>query len=209
MQYPPKHIAVDWMNTIWETNLPSNAKLVAANLRRYMNAKNDMAWPSIARVAGECGLCQRSVQGALKILCSDGWLVQSGQSKLKTNVYQAAFPKSMPDPRITCTPQEMHPAGAAPHPRRRCTLTPAGDAPELNKVIKQVIKQGARFTPPSVSEVSEYCSSRGNSIDPQAFVDHYEANGWMRGKTKIKDWRACVRTWEANSPAKKESAAWR
>jgi hypothetical protein len=50
--------------------------------------------------------------------------------------------------------------------------------------------------------VSEYCQERGNSVDPQAFLDHYEANGWVRGKTKIKDWKACVRTWEQKTPAK-------
>ena len=37
---------------------------------------------------------------------------------------------------------------------------------------------------------------RGNNVDPERFVNHYEATGWMRGKNKIRDWRACVRTWE-------------
>lgn len=55
-----------------------------------------------------------------------------------------------------------------------------------------------RFTPPTVAEVSAYCRERNNSIDAQQFVDHYESNGWFRGKTKIKDWKACVRTWEQN-----------
>ena len=58
---------------------------------------------------------------------------------------------------------------------------------------------GTRFIPPSVDEVSNYCRERKNGINPQQFVDHYETNGWMRGKTKIKDWKACVRTWEQNS----------
>lgn len=62
-------------------------------------------------------------------------------------------------------------------------------------------KDIGRFTPPTLAEVDEYCKSRGNSVDPQRFLDHYEANGWMRGKTKIKDWRACVRTWEKTNPA--------
>ena len=53
-----------------------------------------------------------------------------------------------------------------------------------------------RFTPPDVEEVRAYCLERNNGIDAQAFVDHYTANGWMRGKNKIKDWKACVRTWE-------------
>lgn len=59
-------------------------------------------------------------------------------------------------------------------------------------------KGGRRFTPPSLSQLTAYCQQRGNSVDPEAFLDHYTANGWMRGKTKIKDWKACVRTWEKN-----------
>lgn len=53
-----------------------------------------------------------------------------------------------------------------------------------------------RFVPPSVDEVREYCQERGNSVDPQRFVDYYSSNGWMVGKTKMKDWKAAVRTWE-------------
>lgn len=52
------------------------------------------------------------------------------------------------------------------------------------------------FIPPTTEEVIQYCTERNNGIDPGTFIDHYEANGWMRGKNKIKDWRACVRTWE-------------
>jgi len=55
-----------------------------------------------------------------------------------------------------------------------------------------------RFTAPTLDEVAEYCKERGNNVDPNRFIDHYEANGWMRGKTKIKCWKACVRTWEKN-----------
>ena len=53
-----------------------------------------------------------------------------------------------------------------------------------------------RFVPPDVEEVRDYCHERGNRIDPAAFVDYYTANGWMAGKTRMKDWRAAVRNWE-------------
>lgn len=56
-----------------------------------------------------------------------------------------------------------------------------------------------RFTPPSVDEVAAYCRERGNNVDAQRLVDFYEASGWMRGKTPIRDWKACVRTWERNA----------
>jgi len=51
------------------------------------------------------------------------------------------------------------------------------------------------FTPPSVSDVSDYCNLNGYSIDPERFVDFYASKGWMVGKNKMKDWKASVRTW--------------
>lgn len=58
------------------------------------------------------------------------------------------------------------------------------------------IKPRKRFTPPSVDEVAAYCRERRNAVDAQRFVDFYTASGWMRGKTPVRDWKACVRTWE-------------
>ena len=57
-----------------------------------------------------------------------------------------------------------------------------------------------RFTPPSVKEVAQYCQERNNGIDAESFVDYYGSANWFRGKTKIKDWKSCVRTWERNRP---------
>ena len=59
--------------------------------------------------------------------------------------------------------------------------------------------KSTRFKPPTVEEVAAYCLERGNHVDPQRFIDYYAAANWMRGKTKIKDWKACVRTWEGRS----------
>ena len=60
------------------------------------------------------------------------------------------------------------------------------------------------FTPPSVDEVAAYCRERRNAVDAQRFVDFYAASGWMRGKTPVRDWKACVRTWERNDNARIE-----
>ena len=53
-----------------------------------------------------------------------------------------------------------------------------------------------RFIRPGLEDVKKYCDERNNGINPQAFLDHYDTNGWKRGNTAIKDWKACVRTWE-------------
>ena len=54
------------------------------------------------------------------------------------------------------------------------------------------------FKKPTLEEVKEYCLERNNSIDAEAFIDFYESNGWKVGKNPMKDWKACVRTWERN-----------
>ena len=57
-------------------------------------------------------------------------------------------------------------------------------------------KKSRRFVPPDVEQVRAYCRERGNSIDPEAFVDYYASKGWTVGRAPMKDWRAAVRTWE-------------
>lgn len=53
-----------------------------------------------------------------------------------------------------------------------------------------------RFSPPSIEEVAAYCKERGNKVNAQTFVDFYAAKGWKVGQNPMKDWKACVRTWE-------------
>lgn len=57
-------------------------------------------------------------------------------------------------------------------------------------------KPKKKFIPPTVEEVKEYCRKRGNNIDAEKFVAYYSSTNWYRGKTKIKNWKACVITWE-------------
>jgi hypothetical protein len=73
-------------------------------------------------------------------------------------------------------------------------VTTKEEVKNVNKVNKE--KGVVRFTPPTANDVDEYCKERDNGISGQAFVDYYAANGWMRGKNKIKCWKSCVRTWE-------------
>lgn len=53
-----------------------------------------------------------------------------------------------------------------------------------------------RFNKPKIQEIVDYCIERNNQVDPEKFFDFYESKGWLVGKNKMKDWKACVRTWE-------------
>lgn len=59
-----------------------------------------------------------------------------------------------------------------------------------------------RFVPPTLEEVEAYCRERGNHVNAKKFFENYNASKWYRGNTKIKDWKACVRKWEADDEEK-------
>lgn len=62
-------------------------------------------------------------------------------------------------------------------------------------------KKAKKFTPPTIEEVRSYCLERSNGVDPEKWMNHYEAKGWMIGKNKMIDWKAAVRTWEEKKPS--------
>lgn len=66
-------------------------------------------------------------------------------------------------------------------------------------------KQLGRFVKPTVEDVQKYCKERNNNVDAQSFVDFYTSKGWMVGKNPMKDWKACVRTWEKNNRPKQQA----
>lgn len=72
----------------------------------------------------------------------------------------------------------------------------------VNSLDKDIEKEkdkdnkNKRFIKPTLEDVQEYCQQRNNNINPEHFIDYYEANGWKVGKNPMKDWKAAIRTWE-------------
>ena len=56
-----------------------------------------------------------------------------------------------------------------------------------------------RFQAPTESDVLNYSLSLGYRINAAKFLAYYEARGWMMGKTPIKSWKACIKTWKIRS----------
>jgi len=54
------------------------------------------------------------------------------------------------------------------------------------------------FKKPTPEQVTEYANSIGYSLDGHRFCDSYETKGWVVGKSPMKNWKACVRTWKNN-----------
>ena len=95
---------------------------------------------------------------------------------------------------------------AEPKPNQDVTETEPNENVNVNvneNDLKENIKRKV-FTKPTAEEVKAYCSERKNNVDADKFIDFYESKGWLIGKNPMKDWRACVRTWEkgGSSPPK-------
>lgn len=67
-------------------------------------------------------------------------------------------------------------------------------------------RASSKFKKPSIEEIAAYCTERNNKIDANTFYDYYESNGWIVGRTHMKDWKAAVRSWEKREMPKKQVA---
>lgn len=75
----------------------------------------------------------------------------------------------------------------------------------IEKKVAEAPLSSKRFVKPTLEEVKEYCLSRKNNIDAQQFIDFYESKGWKVGNQSMKDWKACVRTWEQRNKVENKS----
>ena len=79
---------------------------------------------------------------------------------------------------------------------------------EIHSSAKSTTTKRKRFEKPTLSQITQYCLERNNNVNAEQFYDYYESNGWKVGKNAMKDWKACVRTWERNGydkPIKKKN----
>lgn len=65
--------------------------------------------------------------------------------------------------------------------------------------------------PKDLIMVVEYFKEKGvpdHENNATKFYNHYEASGWMRGKTKIKNWKMCLSSWDFDTDKKADKSLW-
>ena len=92
--------------------------------------------------------------------------------------------------------------------RPKITQTETQNITQTESTIKDVIVNvnvnSNKFTKPNIEDIKEYCNNRSNNINAESFYDFYESKGWKVGNQSMKDWKACIRTWEKRNDVKKE-----
>ena len=148
--------------------LNGNELLAYALIYSYSQDAQGCYFGSLSHTAERLNISRRAAVDVLNRLLDKGYITKS---TLEVDGIARCMYKAV-------VPRDVEggPPPAERHPKRKAS-------PKLQR--------------PTLDEVKEYCTERGNIVDAQRFFDFYEANGWCQGRGKpIRDWRAAVRTWE-------------
>ncbi len=148
---------------------------------------------SYQTLADETGLSVRSIRTSIGKLESTGELTRKSTSKL-TRIIITKY-SDYQDVRTIANGLATSQTTSNATNERQGSDKPTTTTNKDNHITKKPVK---RFVPPTKQEVFDYCQERKNKVDANKFFNHYESNGWLVGKNKMKKWRAAIVTWEGN-----------
>jgi hypothetical protein len=191
----------------YDKALPANAKLLYGEITALCN-ESGACWASNQYFAELYGTTTRNIARWVSALCEQGHISSEIRYKEESKEVEKRILRLLaPHDKNVMTPMtEMSP----PHDKNvmennkyinnyinNNSLNNSSISPIEEKKKETKKKEKNRCTiPPSLEEVSAYCTERNNGISPQAFIDFYAARDWRVGKVKMVDWKAAVRTWE-------------
>lgn len=98
--------------------------------------------------------------------------------------------------------------GTTEEPQKGTRRRRKGATEEPQRVLQEEGKEGKKGNgetkPPTRADVAAYIEEKGLQVDPDRFMDYYEAIGWEINGRPIKDWRAACRRWSGTKDYGKE-----
>jgi len=180
MKQQPNYYAIISAEVRYDNNITANAKLLYAEITALLN------------INGECFATNKYFSNLYgkSVVTISKWV-----SELVANGYVSTY--------------YTYKGGTKEIDRRYIRIIKGGIKENLKRGIKENFKdsislskdkhinnKGASFKKPEVNDIKEYCLERNNGIDSETFFDFYESKDWLVGKNKMKNWKACIRTWE-------------
>lgn len=192
-----------------ELGLSGNDLLVYAIIYGFSQDGENVFMGNRSYLAAWCGCSERSVQRNINNLMERGLIEQVYHSSDNKNVYYRAVVTSDKMSLVTiCDDTSDNLSGVlvtncddtsdkmSPVYIDNINRTKKDNIKEIDNDIVVVAPQKSKFKKPSIEDVKEYVKEQGYRMDPVKFYDHYESNGWLVGRNKMKDWKASVRNWE-------------
>ena len=184
-------MSIHYISQAWKTPVADyKAKLVLLKLADNANDEG-IAWPHIDTIAAETGLSRRGVFRALNQLEEDKLIERNrGRNEVIYKIHKCQADTSTS---AKLTPLEVEKCQADTSRSAKLALALTKEPSE-----EHIEDQPQRFQKPSIAEVHAY----GLTLTPrflkaEQFVNYYESKGWMIGKSKMRSWKAAVRTWQA------------
>lgn len=172
MKEKPNYYAVITADVRYNNKLTANAKLLYAEITALCNM-NGKCTASTQYFANLYGVTKTSIQNWLKILEDNNHITRHNIFKEGSKQILSRHIK------LVNTPTQN-------------ILRDNNTSINTNTTYSNK----GHFKKPTVEEILSYCVERNNNIDAETFYDFYESKDWKIGKTKMKCWKACVRTWE-------------
>lgn len=158
---------------------PNEWKILWAVWRKTYCWHKKSDWISISQFESMTGMNHAAVCRSVKTLVSRAILVKQDKSIWFNKYYHSWV---------------VSPAIRGGITARVLPVSPA--IPTKETITKEII--GTRFTRPSLTQVREYCQAKNYTFDPEAFMAHYDSNGWKVGRNPMKCWKAACTTWQKN-----------
>jgi DNA-binding MarR family transcriptional regulator len=176
-------------------DLPPAPKILLSIFADRMG-NNGYCWPGIRKLANDTGQDVSTVLRGITKLEETGCLKVERQGSGKSNRYYLVGDESAGKTQALAKHKRSQNAnsGAGKMQAQARAKCKHNQRDQLNQTKRG--RSQRKFTPPTAREVEEYARSIDFHVDGEKFVSHYAANGWMRGKTKMRDWRATVRYWK-------------
>jgi len=149
---------------------------------------------SYSSLAEKSTLSIQNVRTSLRKLESTGEITCKSTHKntLITVVKWADFQGDVHPTNTVANTESTHELTQYQHSTNTVLTTNKNDKNEKNeKKVRNI------FIAPSLEEVADYIQEKGYSISPEQFLNYYTSNGWMVGKTKMKDWKSAIRYWQS------------
>ena len=188
MEERPNYYAIIPANIRYDADLTANAKLLYGEITALCNEKG-YCWATNEYFANLYGVSKTSISKWISSLIQKEYIFSEIIYKEGTKEILNRYLRIIREPI-----EEKLNRGVEEKLKDNNTI--------INNTInkKEIYKE--RFKKPTLEEVKEYCEERNNGIDAEMFINFYESKGWMVGKNKMKDWKACIRTWEKSRNTK-------
>ena len=165
-----------WVRMLLMANHKDN-KFPVGN--KIIEVKRGQLMTSRKTLSEKTGIQESKIERILKLLKSEHQIEQQSFSKFRlisiTNYESYQGDEQQTNSKRTANEQQVN----------------------TNKNVKKVNNEKKKgFTPPALPDVQRYITEKQYSVNAGNFIDFYSSKGWMVGSNKMKDWKACVRTWQ-------------